>query len=331
MTFRKLATNVVILAILAIVLAGCGFLIGSRAETRETQAEAKYPPTGQLLQVDGTTVHAHVEGAGPDVVLIHGASGNTRDWTFQFVDRIKDRYRVIALDRPGLGWTERLPGNSGVGNVDAESPSEQAVLLKAAADQLDVRNPIIVGHSYGGAVALAWALEFPDSPAALVLLGAASNPWPGDLDPLYGINASRLGGATVVPLISAFVPSERVEETVATIFDPQDAPEGYISYVGAGLSLRREALRANAQHVNSLRPHIVEMSKRYGEITVPTEILHGTADTIVPLEIHSEPLSNQIQGADLTRLDGIGHMPQHAAPRAVVSAIDRAAARAGLR
>ena len=331
MTFRKLAFNLLTFAAVTAVLAGCGALVGQRADTRETRAEAAYPPTGQLLDVNGTTVHAHVEGSGPDLILIHGASGNTRDWTFQFVDRVKDRYRVIALDRPGLGWTDRLPGQSGAMNTASESPSEQAALLKAAADQLDVRDPIIVGHSFGGAVTLAWALEYPDHPAGLVLLGAASNPWPGDLDALYGINASRFGGATVVPLISAFVPTSRVDSAVDSIFAPQPVPEGYTTYVGAGLSLRRESLRANAQQVNSLRPYIVEMSKQYGSIDMPVEILHGTADTIVPIAIHSEPLSEQIPDAALTPLQGIGHMPQHSAPEATVAAIDRVAARAGLR
>jgi pimeloyl-ACP methyl ester carboxylesterase len=64
---------------------------------------------------------------------------------------------------------------------------------------------------------------------------------------------------------------------------------------------------------------------------MPVEIVHGTADDVVPIHIHSEPLANQIPGAVLTRLDGIGHMPHHSAPEAVKAAIHRAAARAGLR
>lgn len=76
-------------------------------------AETSYPPTGQLLTVEGHTVHAHVEGHGPDLILIHGASGSTRDFTFSFVERMKGRYRVIAFDRPGLGWSDDI-GPDGV-------------------------------------------------------------------------------------------------------------------------------------------------------------------------------------------------------------------------
>lgn len=314
------------------LVGGCGVIVDQRAESRAAAAEADYPPTGQFVQVNGRQVHAHIEGQGPDLVLIHGASGNTRDFTFAFVDRMKDRYRIIAFDRPGLGWTDRISDDFvGPFNTAAESPAQQAAFLQAAADQLGVTNPIVLGHSYGGAVALAWGLSRPDDTAALVILAGASNPWPGGLGALYSVAASSGGGALLVPLISAFAPDSTVESALDGIFAPQSAPEGYGEYVGAGLTLRRESFRANAQQVNSLRPHVVEMSQRYHTLTMPVEILHGTADDIVPLHIHSEPLSRQIPGAVLTRLDGIGHMPHHSAPDQVEAAIDRAANRAGLR
>ena len=76
---------------------------------------------------------------------------------------------------------------------------------------------------------------------------------------------------------------------------------------------------------------IEALHTRYAEISVPVEIVHGTADTTVGVSIHSEPLAAQVKDAHLTVLDGIGHMPHHSAPEAVVSAINRAATRAGLR
>ncbi|OZB18594.1 MAG: alpha/beta hydrolase [Rhodobacterales bacterium 34-62-10] len=314
------------------LVGGCGVLVDRRAESRASLAEARYPPTGQFVTVNGQRVHAHIEGTGPDLVLIHGASGNTRDFTFDFVDRLKDDYRVIVFDRPGLGWSDRV-SDAFVGpfNTAAESPVQQAAFLQAAADQLDVQNPIVLGHSYGGAVALAWGLNRPEDTAALIVLSGASNPWPGGLGALYNIASSAIGGATVVPLISAYAPLRQVSATLDSIFAPQSAPDGYADYIGAGLTLRRETLRANARQVNSLRPHVVEMSARYGTLPMPVEIVHGTADDVVPLHIHSEPLARQIPGAVLTRLEGIGHMPHHSDPEAVVAAIHRAAARARLR
>lgn len=302
-----------------------------RAQTREAAAEAAYPPLGQIVEVDGLRVHAHVAGSGPDVVLLHGASGNLRDFTFDLVGRLSDRYRVITFDRPGMGYSDRLPGKSGAWNPAFESPQEQAAMLQRAADALGVSNPIVLGHSYGGTVALAWALSRPDDTAAVVLAGAVSEPWPGELGWFYNVLGSRLGGALVVPPGTAFLPDSYIEGSIDAIFAPQSVPEGYARQVGAALSTRRASARANAQQVNGLRPFVVEMQKLYGTLTLPVELIHGDADTIVPARIHAQVFAAQVPSANLVMLPGVGHMPHHAAPEETVAAIDRAAARAGLR
>ena len=319
------------LAAIALLTAGKAF-VDRRAKDREAQAETDYPPEGELITVDGLQVHYVMEGSGPDLVLIHGASGNTREFTFTMVDRLKDNYRVIVFDRPGLGYTDRLhPDLDGVFNTAAESPADQAILLQAAAAQLGAPKPIVLGHSFGGTVGLAWALERPDNIAALINVSGPSNPWPGKLSALYRINGTAIGGAILPPLIAAFTSQKHIEDNIASIFTPQAAPEGYAHYIGPTLTTRRAPFRANGRQVNSMRPHVVEMSKRYGEIMIPVEIIHGDADPIVPLDIHSIPLSRQIPHARLTVLKGIGHMPHHVAPDAILAAIDRAAVASGLR
>ncbi|QBF31717.1 alpha/beta hydrolase [Thalassococcus sp. S3] len=263
-------------------------------------------------------------GDGPDLVLIHGSSGNTRDMTFSLAPKLAERYRVIVFDRPGLGYTDRLNG-------DGASIFEQAELMAKAAAQLGAERPIVMGQSYGGSVALAWAVTQPDHIAALVPLAAPSNPWTTPLDPYYQVLTSWWGNLFVVPLLTAFVSDARVEETLEGIFAPQSAPDGYAEAVGAGLTLRRKSLRANAAQRANLLDEIKALQPRYGEINVPTEIVHGTDDTTVGLPIHSEKLVHQIDGAVLTRLAGIGHMPHHVDQDDVIAAIDRAARRANLR
>ena len=306
-------------------------LVQWRAHARETTAEARYPPIGDILMVDDIPVHAYVRGTGPDLVLIHGASGNLRDFSFDFISLLTEQYRVIAFDRPGLGWTGRLPANAGALNTKVETPIDQAVLLQKAADRIGVNNPIVLGHSYGGAVALAWGLTQPDETAALVLVSAASEPWPGDLGWVYGISSSAVGGVLLIPLVTAFLPRSATDTSVASIFAPQQPPKGYSDYIGAGLTLRRTSTRANAQQVNGLRPHIVEMQKQYLTLTMPIEILHGDADTIVPAAVHAQVLINDVPDGTLTILPGQGHMPHHSDPDTIVAAIHRAASRAGLR
>ncbi|WP_299042178.1 alpha/beta hydrolase [uncultured Tateyamaria sp.] len=306
-------------------------LVQLLAAKRDRDAAAAFPPTGQIIDVNGVDVHVEQMGQGPDLVLIHGASGNTRDFTFAFADMVKDRYRVTILDRPGLGWTEQIaPEHKAAWSTAHANPTEQARLLKAATDQLGVKSPIVLGHSFGGIVALAWAVEFDDL-AGVVSVAGVANPWPGDLDWTYQVNGSAWGGGLMVPVLSAFVPATYIDNVVSNIFAPQAAPEGYIDHVGPALILRRVSMRANARQVNWLRPFVVDLSQRYGDIDVPVEVVHGDADTIVPLDVHSAKLPGQIAGANVTVLPGAGHMPQHTHPAAVIDAIDRVAARAGLR
>ncbi len=292
------------------------------APRHEARAEAAFPPEGRFVEVDGVRVHAVVAGSGPDVVLIHGSSGSTRDFTFGLVDHLKDRYRVIVLDRPGLGYTDPLPGGGSI--------ADQARLLQKAAAALGAEAPVVLGQSYGGAVALAWAVHLPDTLAALVSVSSPSQPWEGGLPWLYRVNASWWAPYLAIPVFTAFVPDAYVRGQVRAVFAPQEMPAGFDDHIGADLILRRASLRANALQRAALLDEIRALQPRWPEIAVPVELVHGSADDTVPIEIHSEPLVQQIPGAVLTRLDGIGHLPQHVARDAVAAAVDRAAGRAGL-
>lgn len=315
MIFRTLAASLGVAAI------GLAALTGWRLSTREAAALAAHPPVGQIITVDGARVHALVRGAGPDLVLIHGASGNLRDFTFALVDRLAQSYRVIAFDRPGFGHSDPLPA----GDYSLDS---QALRLRKAAATLGVTRPVVLGQSYGGAVALSWALQ--DPPAALVLVAGVSMPWPGKLDPWYRVTSTPLGRATLVPLASAFVPESYVRSAVGRVFAPQMAPEGYLDHLGLDLTLRRQTMTTNVAQINSLRPQVVEMLPKYSGLNVPVELIHGDADTIVPLTVHSAELVKHLPQAQVTVLPGVGHMPHHTNPEAVIEAIDRAARRAGL-
>src|SRR6056297_985370 len=141
-----------------------------RARLHEARAEAAFPPQGQFIEVNGHRVHALTMGEGPDVVLIHGASGNIRDMTHSLAPRLAKRYRVTIFDRPGLGYTDRI-------NITGATIRQQADLLSAAARQIGLEAPIVMGHSYGGAVALAWGVHQPQYISALVPLASPSHPW----------------------------------------------------------------------------------------------------------------------------------------------------------
>jgi len=306
------------------VLGGGAVLIERRASVREAWADHAYPPTGQFVTVAGKRVHAVVSGQGPDLVLIHGASGNTRDYTFALAGRLADSFRVIAFDRPGLGWSEGL-GDAGI------SPAAQADHLRAAAAQLGVRRPLVLGHSYGGAVALAWGLAAPQATAGLVVVSGATMPWPEPLDWFFTLTSHPLSAPVAVPLLTAFAPLSRLDHDIASIFRPDPVPPGYSEYVGAGLTLRRASLHSYARQVAGLKACLQAMVQHYPGLTLPVELVHGDADTVVPLAVHSQELAQLLPDATLTVLAGAGHMPHHTHASDVIAAIHRAAARAGLR
>jgi len=285
-----------------------------RASSREAAARAAYPPSGDFLTVNGRRLHYEQRGQGPDLVMIHGASGSLRDLTFSLRDRLTDRFRVTVIDRPGLGHSDPLP-DAGL--------RAQALVLKSAVAQLGVTEPILLGQSYGGAVALAWALD--GGPKALVLVGSPSLPWPGKLDPWYRLTATSAGRLLAIPLAAAFVPHSYVSATMASVFAPDPVPPGYEDHLGAALTLRRTSLAANTAQVNGLRGDLVAMEPQYPTLTLPVELIHGDQDVIVPMSVHSGPLSRVLPKARLTVIEGGGHMPHHANAQAVVDAVLRAA------
>lgn len=319
-----------LLACLAAVVLFGGY-VQYRAMQQAAAAQESHPALGQMLQVGDVQIHAYVAGQGPDLILLHGAGGNLRDFTFDLVGRLKDGYRVIAFDRPGLGYSDSLTNNTAAQSpMVRNAPRRQANVLHAAAQRLGVTSAIVMGQSYGGTVALAWALEHPESVNSLVLVSTPSFPWQGNLDGWYRVMNTGIGRQLVAPLVSAFGNPDKADRVLAGVFKPNPVPIGYQDYIGVGLALRRETLIENASQVNGLKHEVTEMQSQYATLMHPTELIHGTRDDIVPLGVHSQRLVNALPNASLTTLPDVGHMPHHTAPEDIIAAIHRASARAGL-
>ncbi|MGZ9812394.1 alpha/beta fold hydrolase [Pseudoroseicyclus sp. H15] len=310
------------MAISLIVLLALALAVTFAVRQQRIRAEAAFPPLGQVLQVNGRAVHVAEAGAGPVVILIHGAGGNLRDFSFDLMGRLAPDFHVVAFDRPGLGYSEALPGTAG--------PTEQARQLEAAVAQMGLGPAVVVGHSYGGAVAMAWAEIAPERAAAVVTLSGAVMPWEGPYEAFYHVTGSWWARWTTAPLMSAFAPKSQVEKALAGIFAPQSPPPGYLGEVGAPLTLRRASLATNGRQVLALREDLAEQSQGYGALQMPVEIIHGTADRTVDLDIHARGMDALLPHSNVTVLEGVGHMPHHADPEATVAAIRRAASRAGL-
>lgn len=286
------------------------FLIWRRAPYRINRS---FGPIGQFVTINGAKVHYHQTGAGPDVILLHGASGNLRDWEFGLRDALQTRYRVTAFDRPGHGHSDRIAGH--------EHLATSAAHLRAAAEVLGIKDFILLGHSYGGSVALAWALQV--APHGLMLISAPSLPWPGRLDLWYRINKYAFISNILVRVMAVLVLSYYVKFALRKVFFPALIPPDYVRRMGLALALRPKSMRANVAQVNALLSDIRGQMGDYPRLTLPISLIHGGRDTIVPPHLHSIPLAAALPHADLRIIKDAGHMPHHSHLDLVIASLAR--------
>ena len=292
---------------------------------RIRRAEQLAPMRGKLVTgAGGATIH--VETSGParaqPLIMIHGMSGSTYDMTHSLMPELEDKFRVYIVDRPGFGHSPILK--------HGEDLQSQARAIREAVFVLDSRKPIVLGHSYGGAVALSMALDAPESLAALVLLSAPSQPWKGAPGLSHRLLTTPILGPIAAWLIAAYLPKPYLDAQVGDVFAPQAPPDGYVDTFQPILALRPSTFMLNARQRITLKAHLADMKLHYPTIGLPVESVHGTADTTVPHLIHAGPLDNQMQVNRLIELGGIGHMPHHCALKDIERAVYRAASRAAL-
>jgi pimeloyl-ACP methyl ester carboxylesterase len=309
-----------------LLLAIVAILGAARAITvvQSARIEAAHPPSGRFVEVEGGKLHVLELGASRDqlpLVLVHGASGNLEDLRLTLGERLAANRRVILVDRPGLGWSER-PGRA----ADA-SPARQAALIAQVLERIGVERFVLLGHSLGGAVASALALAFPARVAGLVLLAPVTHPWKGGLAWSNAILSTPVLGPIFAHTIAVPLALLLLNRGVASVFEPQPAPPDYVRRAAIRLLLRPARFVANAQDIAALKPFVAAQAPRYGEISAPTVILTGSADTTVSPHIHARAMASVVPHARLIMLSGVGHMPHHVAADEVMAAVGQLPAR----
>jgi pimeloyl-ACP methyl ester carboxylesterase len=288
-----------------------------------SRLEAAHPPSGSFIEVQGVRMHVAMlglagdaPGGDPAVVLIHGASGNLEDMRLALGERLAASHRVILIDRPGHGWSSRPDSD------DYASPARQAELVAGALEQIGVRRAILIGHSWGGAFATAFALAFPERTAGLVLLSAVTHPWPGD--PGWYNKLALLPYIGPLFLSTCVYPLGLLmaHDALRSVFEPQAVPDNYMRRAAIRLVLRPKTFHSNARDLAQLKSFITAQVPHYGELDAPTVIITGDRDTMVSPQINARALAATLPRAKLVLLKDIGHMPHHAAPDVVAAAID---------
>jgi pimeloyl-ACP methyl ester carboxylesterase len=202
----------------------------------------------------------------------------------------------------------------------------QAEMLHTALKELGVEQPILVGHSWGGALAVAYALEFQQDISGLVLLAPAVYEGDDGVSFLTKVPAWPVVGDVVnflfTPLLGAWI----VREDLQKAFSPDAVPRHYLRHVLSEWTRPRKVKWYSVDDalLNSSLPKI---TPRYSDIRVPVAIVTGDSDLIVPADENAHRLYEALPHAELIVLERTGHQIPFTRFEAVVDAIDRIAAK----
>ena len=307
-----------VLAFLALLFLLVIFLAGFTARTTR-RIDALLPPLGQSIDIDGARIQYVDKGSGPPILMIHGLGAQMRHFTYAMVDRLAPDFRVVVIDRPGSGNSTRAPGSSA--NVIA-----QAKLIAHFIDELGLEHPLVVGHSLGGAISLALAVEHPGHVRGLVLIS-----------PLTQVQQEIPEMLRVLVIRSPIV-RRFLSRTVATpigilqrdrilvsLFAPDAMPADFATAGGGLLGLRPSQFVSASEDIVALENGVAELTQlveRYQTLAVPVGILYGTGDQLLDHRLHGIHTAGQIPGAHLELIEG-GHMLPLTAPDQAVSLVRR--------
>jgi pimeloyl-ACP methyl ester carboxylesterase len=278
------------------------------------EAVRYFPQDGDFVQVGYPPKGLHYirRGEGPTVVLIHGDGGSTYDWTMSNFDRLAQRYDVIAIDRPGFGFSETLPH---------QSILSQVRYIHRGLQLMGIHRPVLVGHSRGGEVATLFAEEHPDEIAGVVTLGGACfNTRDREPTGQYSLLRTPLLGKLLAHTFYVPMSQSSVKADLDHAFAPEGkSPDAYTKAYTTLLMRPQTLLNWAINHDSAVLDSLIV--PRYGLIRVPFVVVNGQADQNVPIAM-ARRFCQMIPGARLLEVPGAGHELMFHHPAVVERAID---------
>ena len=283
--------------------------------------EGAVPPLGKTMVVDGATFRYLDEGSGPTIVLVHGLAGNLRHFTYALKDRLTADYRVILFDRPGCGYSKMAAGAS------PRLPAQAATIV-AFMRALGLEKPLLVGHSLGGALSLAVALDHPEAIGGLALVAPLTHAR-DDVPSVFRLLAtgSPLRRRLTAWLLATPASMLAGSTTLKMLFGPDAAPADFGKNGGGLLTVRPNAFIAASAEMVAVLEDLPTMAARYASIKCPVGVLHGTGDRILDFREQGEAVAKKIPGATIEMIADAGHMPPLVLPERTAAFIKDVASR----
>ena len=288
---------------------------GNMAAAR--RAERKNPPRGRFVEVDGVRLRYLEAGSGPPIALIHGNGVSADDYvTSGLFDALAAHHRVIAIDRPGFGYSPRPKERIWTAGAQAE-------LMMQALARLDVKQPLVVGHSWGTLVALNMALDHPDGVQGLVLISGYYVPGVR-LDSALAAGPATPGlGAVLRYTVSPLLGRLMAASVIKLLFSPAKVTERFRADYSIGMAVRPSQLQAVSADGAMMVSEAKRVQSRIGELRQPVLLIAGRGDKIASFKGQAERFARQLPHAELLAIHGAGHMVHHVATEEVADAIGR--------
>ena len=264
---------------------------------------------------------AYVEaGAGPDVVLIHGTLMTADDMRLGPMPALSRSFRCVAVDRPGHGWSDHVRG------ADA-SLWAQMETIRGAVLALGLDRPVICGHSFGGAVALAYAQAHPGEIAGAVALAPICFPEPRLEQILFGARAHPVAGDVLSRAMGATLDSVLLPALWRAMFLPQRMPDAFAAEFPFARAGSANQMVCEADNAVAMWPDLARTALGYAGCRAAVRVVCGNADLVVNTLTQGATAAALMPTARFDWLPGIGHMLHHARPEAVVEAVTALSAR----
>ena len=241
-------------------------------------------------------------GNGPAVLFIHGLTGSHRNWA-QLVEKLNTDHRVLAPDLFGHGASEKLMGDYSLG--------AHAATLRDLLDRLEIDRITLVGHSFGGGIAMQFCYLFPERVEHLVLV--ASGELGRAVSPL--LRATTVPGAGwILPVIASGWVRGRVETVGRALTsrgwrassDTTEIWRGFTSLADA--DSRRAFLATTRSVIDPGGQTVTAHDHLPMAIEVPTLIVWGTRDRMIPAW-HATTAHEVISDSRVVLFEGAGHFP----------------------